>query len=61
MGATSLKSLPQASVMCSLSTTRSLVGSKSTQPACGQNTETHACEASEPMCFTCPGDGVVRI
>src|SRR5579862_4247224 len=42
-GLTSPKSRPNAMVMCSSAGSRLFVGSKSRQPAPGQNTENHAC------------------
>src|SRR5271165_5228435 len=60
-GETSPKSRPQATTICSLPTRMSLVGSRSTQPSGGQNTETQACDASAPSRpASGPGGGVVR-
>jgi hypothetical protein len=61
IGVTSLKSRPQASVMCSSSTRQSLVGSMSTHPASPQYTDTQACEASAPIRRGRPAGGTVRI
>src|SRR5688572_29642992 len=59
-GLTSPKSRPYATVMCSAAGWRLFVGSKSTQPAPGQNTLNHAWLASAPTRRGLPSGGRVR-
>lgn len=59
-GLTSLKSRPNATVMCSPLGWQLFVGSKSTQPKFGQWTENHAWVASAPTSRGLPAGGKVR-